>query len=418
MRDRTKPTTSEPSQTQGRLGDPLARETLRAAVALRSKVALTAIALVLVLSWASVFLAGGSGVLVPHLYYVPILLAAIRFGPPAALLVSIVAALLAGPLTYDDVAALSAQEPAKWLTRAVFFIGIGQLMAWLVGPSLHNISAEVREIAMRFEIRRALADAQFELHYQPVYSVQNRQHEGVEALIRWHHPERGMVLPAEFIPVAEGSDLIHEISDFVIDEACRQCAEWREWALAHHREPWYVAINLSAHDLDRSELIRKVQQALDRYSLPPELLHLELTESLLAIDGAELQLLRLKRMGLRIALDDFGTGYSSLSYLSRFPLDRLKIDRSLVSQLDGKTVASEKLAHGMVLLARSIGTTTTAEGVEKADQFRTCESLEFDCVQGYFFSRPVTAEHIPVLMLMTHPAKHDRKSSSCTDRRR
>jgi diguanylate cyclase len=379
------------------IANQLAHRTLRASIATSRRGALSVIVVGLIASWLTVYLAGGADSMVPHLYYIPILFAAARFGPIAALLVAVTASLLAGPLTYVEVASATTQDLSRWLTRSVFFIGIGQLMAWLFEPSLRPFGEEIRRLRDEHEIRRAITKQEFSLVYQPVLCLRTQCFVGVEALIRWHHPERGVVSPGVFMPIAEESNLIHEISDFVLDEACRQAALWRQQSIQKQREPWYMAVNLSGKDLLLPNLATKVEKTLERHGLPPELLHIELTEGVLAHDEAVFQLRQLKRIGLHLSIDDFGTGYSSLSYLDRFPVDTVKIDRSLVKNL-GPQPASQALAKGMVLLAESLSLVTVAEGLETEEQLKIGQQLGFDYVQGFLLARPMPPEDIAELL--------------------
>lgn len=376
----------------------MARSTLRASMATSRNAAFLVITLGLAGSWLLVFYAGGADSMVPHWYYVPILFAAARFGPMAALIVALVAGILAGPLTYVDVNAGIQQETARWITRTGFFIGIGQLMAWLVTPSLRPIGEELRIMGEEFTIRRGLANNEFLLRYQPILSLDQESFVGAEALIRWQHPTRGELSPAAFIETAESSLLICELTDFVLEEACRQAAEWRALAISQNRPPWHVAINLSGRDLERTDLVQKVSHALKKHDLPPELLHLELTESVLMMQGAVFQLSRLKRLGVKLVLDDFGTGFSSLSYLHRFPVDSLKIDRSLIADLRPEK-SSQTLAGCIVNMAKSLGMNTIAEGLENEQQFRIGKELSFDYVQGFYFARPQRPAEIPKLII-------------------
>ncbi|MGM0554280.1 MAG: EAL domain-containing protein [Pseudomonadota bacterium] len=345
-----------------------------------------------------VIVAGGADSIVPHFYYVPILFAAARFGPAMALVVAIVAGLLAGPVTPVDVTAGIAQEPERWLTRTAFFIGIGQLMAWLVIPALNPVSEELRRMRQEFDIRRGLQKREFFLRYQPIYSIPEGRYVGAEALVRWQHPIRGELPPSSFLDVAEDSSLIQDLSNHVINEACREAAEWKRLAERNGHPPWHVAINLSARDLQRPELAAHIAEAMKRNQLPPALLHVELTETVLAQDEAGEALHQLKRLGIQLAIDDFGTGYSSLAYLNRFPLDILKIDQQLTACL-GIEPSARDLSRGIVLLADALGLSTIAEGVETREHFEIGKELQFDCIQGYYFARPQTTEGIRSLIL-------------------
>lgn len=382
--------------------DYLARATLRAWVGVSFPAASVMILGGLALSWLIVYAAGGVDSIVPHFYYVPILFAAARFGAGAALVVALVAGVLAGPLTPVDVTAGISQEPERWLTRTGFFVGIGQLMAWLVIPALHPVTEELRRMRKEFDIRRGLRNDEFFLRYQPIYSLEQERYVGAEALIRWQHPIRGELSPAEFLDVAEDSLLIHDICDLALTEGCRQAAAWKALAAENRLPTWYVAVNLSARDVLRPELAAHVAAVLERHQLSPDLLHLELTETVLAMGETTEALHQLKRVGIQLAIDDFGTGYSSLAYLNRFPIDILKIDRQLISGL-GLDPSARDLARGIVLLAGSLGLHTIAEGVETHEQLTIGRELQFDCIQGYYFARPLMADETPSLLLTDEP---------------
>lgn len=385
-----------------RPGDILAHRTLRASVGLPRLTSLSLIAIGLAVSWALVYVAGGAGAMVPHLYYLPILFAATRFGPFAALAVSLLAGGLAGPLSPEVVATDTPQDPAQWLTRTAFFVVIGQLSAWLLAPSIRPLADELRSLKVEHRIRGALANDEFHLVYQPIYATRSGSFAGVEALIRWEHPVTGNIPPDEFMGVAEESELIHEISDFVLEQACRRAAEWRIHAEGQGRAPFHVAINLSARDLERADLSRTIESALARHGLPGELLQIELTERVLAFDGAGFQLRQLKKLGVKLAADDFGTGYSSLSYLDRFPFDIIKIDRSLIAGLSPEP-SSQCLARGMIALANSLGLTTVAEGIETPGQLGIAREIGFDFVQGFLFARPQPGKDVAANLLGARP---------------
>jgi EAL domain-containing protein (putative c-di-GMP-specific phosphodiesterase class I) len=183
----------------------------------------------------------------------------------------------------------------------------------------------------------------------------------------------------------------------VLDQACRAASEWRNVALAQGRPPFHVAVNLSARDMERPELARTIETVLERHQLPAELLHLELTESVLAFEGTGFQLRQLKKLGITLSIDDFGTGYSSLSYLDRFPFDIIKIDRSLIANL-GPNASSQSLARGMIALSGSLEMLTIAEGIETREQLAIVHDIGFDLVQGFLFSRPRPHTEIPALV--------------------
>ncbi len=245
-------------------------------------------------------------------------------------------------------------------------------------------------MATEHSLHRALERSELMLHYQPVVEIDGITTVGVEALIRWQHPDQGLVSPYRFIPVAEESGLIIPIGAWVLEEACHQLRDW------HHQGPTgpqgSVEVNLSARQIDNPQIVRTVEEILSRTGLPPEHLTLEITESALMKDaGSALQVLRaLKEIGVLLAIDDFGTGYSSLSYLQRFPLDVLKVDRSFVEEL-GVSSEGEKIVSAVIKLAHALGLKVVAEGVETTQQLEVLRSLECDYAQGFLFSRPVPA---------------------------
>jgi diguanylate cyclase (GGDEF)-like protein/PAS domain S-box-containing protein len=240
-------------------------------------------------------------------------------------------------------------------------------------------------------LRLALARNELVLHYQPKIDIASRRLIGVEALLRWIHPTRGMVPPNEFIGLAEDRGLIVPIGRWVIQAACRQI---RDWCNAGLQAP-SVAVNLSVRQLASDSLIEDFERALAQFGVAPSQLQIELTESALMTDPERaLQLLQdLKRLGLEIAIDDFGTGYSSLSYLKRFPADTVKIDRSFIRGLpsDADDVA---ITQAVIAMAHSLGLSVVAEGVETAEQLSLLRDLRCDQAQGYHLGRPMPADDL------------------------
>lgn len=235
------------------------------------------------------------------------------------------------------------------------------------------------------DLRLAVHHAQFELHYQPIADLATRCVAGAEGLIRWRHPERGLVPPDRFIPIAEQTGLINEIGLWVIDTACRQLAEWQ-----HAGIPCYLSVNVSGRQIPDGLPPSAIADAMQRHGVAPERLVLEITEGILLNNIAEAQawLQAIKQLGLRVYLDDFGTGYSSLSYLKRFPLDTLKIDRSFVQDmLPGNSEHS--LVEAIIAMARSLGLKVVAEGVENAAQLQMLGLMGCQYAQGYHLARPL-----------------------------
>jgi EAL domain-containing protein (putative c-di-GMP-specific phosphodiesterase class I) len=242
-------------------------------------------------------------------------------------------------------------------------------------------------------LHRALERDELQLHYQSVVDIDGGDTVGVEALLRWMHPEWGLVQPDGFIPIAEENGLIVPIGAWTLQEACRQLGEWtRDPA---HEPLGTISVNLSARQLDHPEIVGTVERVLDETRLVPSRLTLEITESALMRDAAAaLRVLRaLKSLGVLLAIDDFGTGYSSLSHLSQFPLDILKVDKSFVDDLDGSRDGLEIVA-AVIKLAHALGLQVVAEGVEQAAQLDHLKMMGCDFAQGYHFSRPMPAYQV------------------------
>jgi diguanylate cyclase (GGDEF)-like protein len=247
------------------------------------------------------------------------------------------------------------------------------------------------------ELRRALQNGEFTLHYQPQVELGSARLRGAEALIRWNHPSRGLVSPADFIPFAEESGFISQIGQWVVTEACRQAKAWQE---AGH-SPLRVAVNVSPQQFKDPKFPSVVFSALEKSGLEPGLLELEITEGIAMKNGPEvLEMLKLLRArGVSLFMDDFGTGYSSLSYLHRFSLDGLKIDRSLVSAIEGEGASGQAIAGAILAMARSLGLRVVAEGVETQSQLQFLAWKNCDFIQGYLASPALDAEKFEGLLV-------------------
>lgn len=259
-------------------------------------------------------------------------------------------------------------------------------------------AAGVERLQLEADIRRALENNEFVLHYQPQVDTRNGTVVGAEALVRWEHPEKGMIPPFRFIPLMEEMGFIGALGDWVLCEACRQMKEFENAGLKLPK----VAVNVSALQFNPA-FISRVKQVLQDTGLSPEKLELELTEGVVMDDAnSTMQALAdLKEMGVSLSIDDFGTGYSSLSYLSRFPLDELKIDRSFVVELD-KSENDASLVVAIIAMARSMNLRLVAEGVETHAQYHFLTSNGAHVIQGYLFSKPVTAEELKPLLSPWH----------------
>ena len=257
-----------------------------------------------------------------------------------------------------------------------------------------RMNADILErLNLDLGLREALSQQQFVLHYQPIVDIHSGRLLAAEALIRWQHPQRGMVGPDKFIPVAESSGLIVEIGEWVLNEACRQMMVWRAAGLP----AFVVSVNLSSVQFRRGNLQALVAAALQRYGLPAECLELELTESLLLQDSERFidTLYGLKALGVKLSIDDFGTGYSNLSYLQRFRVDKLKIDQSFVRKLQDSP-EDRAIVTAIIQMAKSLHLLTIAEGIEDDSTRQVLAELGCDQGQGYWFSRPLVASDFAV----------------------
>jgi len=256
--------------------------------------------------------------------------------------------------------------------------------------------AVAETLAIRSELRQALAAGEFALHYQPQIDLASGRILGAEALLRWHSPKRGLVLPDEFIFIAEDCGLIVPIGDWVLQEACRQAVRWQQAGLPELT----VAVNLSAMQFRRGNLQQSVVQALSASGLAPDLLELELTESILITEAEfALETVRnLKSLGIRFAIDDFGTGYSSLAYLKRFPIDKLKIAQTFVQDMDTNP-EDAAIVHAVIQMARALKLKTIAEGAETAETIEHLRLHHCDEVQGDYYSQPLTEEEFTLYIL-------------------
>ena len=253
-------------------------------------------------------------------------------------------------------------------------------------------------LSLENELRRAAEMEEFQVYYQPMVSISTGEVVGFEALLRWDHPERGLLLPDSFISLAEETGLIVPIGRWVLQEACRQAREWGEARDPSGLRPPTLSVNLSGLQFHYPGLAREVSYVLDQSALEPDALMLEITESV-AMEDAEpamQSLWKLKSLGVKLAIDDFGTGYSSLSYLRSFPVDRLKIDRSFVEAL-GHSPGDNTIVAGMIGLSQGLGIEVVAEGVETDEQLRQLRRLGCDIVQGNKFWKPLPAEEAGIL---------------------
>ena len=270
----------------------------------------------------------------------------------------------------------------------------GRNMFRFFDPTM-NANAQ-SNVLLLSHLRTALARQEFVLYYQPVVSLHTGAWVGAEALIRWQHPQRGLVPPGDFIPAAEKSGLIVEMGEWVLHEACRQMATWQ----AAGRAPQVMAVNLSPVQFKRGDIVAVVEKALRQSGVDPACLELEITESTLVQDTESFiaSLQQLKALGVKISIDDFGTGYSNLSYLQRFAVDKLKIDQSFVKRLHIGP-QDKAIVTAIIQMAKSLGLHTTAEGIEDDASRQILLDLGCNLGQGYFFARPMAADAFEAAVL-------------------
>jgi len=259
-------------------------------------------------------------------------------------------------------------------------------------PEMHTVVQD--RLLLEMDLHNALDSAQYSLDYQPIFNLRSGETTGVEALLRWHHPERGVVQPGIFVPVLEDSGMIVDVGRWVLQEACRQGARWH--ARGHRID---VSVNVSARQLEADRLIEDISCALERSGFEARSLIVEITETAIMRNVSTVlpRLATLRAIGVRIAIDDFGTGYSSLAYLQQFPVDTLKIDRSFISAM-ADSPESGALIRTLVQLGKTLGLETLAEGIEDTAQYSQLEREHCDSGQGYLYARPLAPEAVEAFL--------------------
>jgi EAL domain-containing protein (putative c-di-GMP-specific phosphodiesterase class I) len=253
-------------------------------------------------------------------------------------------------------------------------------------------------LRLETDLRRAIENEELCVYYQPIVSVANGELHGFEALVRWHHPERGLIQPGDFISLAEETGLILPIGLNVLREACRQLRKWQQRSLSDR--DLIISVNLSGKQLTQPDLIERIEEVLNESQLKPWHLKLEVTESVVMENPevAAVTLAKLRALGVFLSIDDFGTGYSSLSYLNRFPFDILKIDRSFISTMN-QTDENLQIVKTIVTLAGNLGMQVIAEGVETEDQLNQLRLLKCQYAQGHLFSKALDAAQADLFIL-------------------
>jgi EAL domain-containing protein (putative c-di-GMP-specific phosphodiesterase class I) len=252
----------------------------------------------------------------------------------------------------------------------------------------------IQRIEMERQLRRAVDNEEFVLFYQPQFSLSSGRMVGAEALIRWQHPQKGLIMPGDFIPLAEDTGMIVPIGEWVLRQACAECQLWHQ---SHHA--LRIGVNLSAHQFNNTHLNKLVAVTLDNTHLDSRFLELELTESvaMLQVEETLTALKILKKSGIQLTIDDFGTGYSSLSYLKQFPIDRLKIDRSFINDI-ANDPNDAAIVVAIISMAHCLGLEVIAEGVETGEQLKFLRLHGCNEVQGYLLGRPIPDNEFWILL--------------------
>lgn len=305
-------------------------------------------------------------------------------------------------ITFSDMGYRSVDEVLRDADLAMYEAKAqGRGRVALFDSSMHERVAE--KLVLEGDLRKAIGDGQLDLHFQPIYELQPHRLNGFEALVRWFHPQRGMVSPAVFVALAEESGNITALTDWVIERSVAQLAAWKR-QMPEARD-LSINVNISGRDITRGSLVTHVQEVLKRHGLPAAALTLEITETTLMgqLEAALTVMARLREIGVRFSIDDFGTGYSSLAYLGTLPIDSLKIDRSFIMGMDQKPHNVE-IVRAVLNLGQSLGRKVVAEGIETAEQLTTLRKLGVHMGQGYLLSRPLKAEQATELLTLLTPA--------------
>ncbi len=268
---------------------------------------------------------------------------------------------------------------------------------------LHDMKEGAQKrLALESGLRRALDRQEFELYYQPQIDLKTRRMVGFEALIRWNHPELGVVNPVEFIPISEENGLIVPIGEWVLRAACLQLKAWHDMGLVHLT----MSVNISGRQLKEERLVDRIREIVRETGADPTAMHLELTESMLMDAGVSTiqKLEEICALGMQIEIDDFGTGYSSMSYLKRYPITTLKVDKSFVRELPWNT-DDAAITLAIIAMAHSLKMRVMAEGVETVEQAEFLRASGCLNAQGYLFSRPVSAEQVATLLALEEVSK-------------
>lgn len=345
-------------------------------------------------AWAGCLAMGGSHNAGTHLFYIAIVLAAVRFTWRATAVVAVAAGALGGPLLPADLSMGLAQQPDEWIPRLALFVVIGVLVALLVENPEATLRGRLLDAMASARLLRALKRGEIDVFYQPICRVEDGRITGLEALARWRGSDGGYVSPGMFIPPAERTGAIAHLDEYVLQRAIAAACGWQSDA-----QPLHVSVNLSASTLAQPRLVDMIDRILRDAGLPPHLLQLEVTESA-AIDdlpGAVRQLAALRARGVKVAVDDFGAGQASISYLQNLPVDVVKIDRCIVSAATSDD-RGRRLLEGVSHMCDLLGLQVVAEGVELTEQLACLRQIGVPMAQGYLLGRPAPAGEIHALL--------------------
>lgn len=298
-------------------------------------------------------------------------------------------------IAFSDGGENTAQELLRDADTAMYQAkALGKAQYRIFDEDMHMRAVSLRQLES--DLRGAIGREELRVHYQPTVSLESGRITGFEALVRWQHPERGLISPADFLPNAEETGMIIEIDRWVLRQACQQMRQWQD-LLPSSREI-KINVNLSCRQFMQPDLVAHVRSALSETGLAPRSLRLEITETVVMEDGARAMkvLDELKALGVEVSLDDFGTGYSSLSYIHRFPVTTLKIDRTFIERIGGHE--NGEIVRTVIAMARNLGMEVIAEGVETVEQLIKLRAIECHQAQGFYFSKPVTSEAAAVLL--------------------
>jgi EAL domain-containing protein (putative c-di-GMP-specific phosphodiesterase class I) len=337
---------------------------------------------------ALVYFTGGTRYAYLHAAYIPILVAAFFFGPVGSILTAVAMTLVIGPWMPLNVLEGLQQPLTSWAVRSAFFVTFGivcGLLLWKFDPDASG--RQLRTFKLLSELRDAIAADELQLYYQPKIDLRSGRCVGAEALLRWPHRERGLLLPAEFIPQAEQTGLIKDLTVWVVAAALRQLATWHSMPL--HLS---VAVNVSAHDLEDDRFLAQLEDLLARDSVSANRLELEITETVVMADleRAVRILNALKAIGVHVVIDDFGAGQASFTYLASLPADEVKIDRAFVTDMIERPKHS-CIVRSAIELGHALGMKVIAEGVETQSVCDRLRAQGCDVAQGYLFAHPMPA---------------------------